>query len=193
VTKLCGLRERKKQQTRAALVDAALALFEAKGFEAATVEEIAAAADVSPRTFFRYFTAKEGVLLAVHDEEFDRLVAALDTGRTTAVPSLAAAVMATVDGDHRRFRRVQELLARTPALRATFLERTVEQERRLVDLLLPADADDRQALRTRLLVAATLAALRVAIESWLTTPDTDCADHVRDALSMLEQGLLATG
>jgi AcrR family transcriptional regulator len=180
VTKLCGLRERKKQQTRAALVDAALTLFEAKGFEATTVEEIAAAADVSPRTFFRYFTAKEGVLLAVHDEEFSRLLDAVD-----GAASLAEAVVSTIDGDHERFRRVQELLARTPALRATFLERTVEQERQLVDKLLPADPSPEQVLRTRLLVAATYAALRVAIETWLTTPGSDCAAHVREAVGLV--------
>ncbi|HEY0498684.1 MAG TPA: TetR family transcriptional regulator [Kutzneria sp.] len=180
MTKLCGLRERKKQQTRAALVDAALALFEAKGFEATTVEEISAAADVSPRTFFRYFTAKEGVLLAVHDEEFARLLDAVDTAST-----LADAVVSTIDGDHERFRRVQELLARTPALRATFLERSVEQERQLVDKLLPAEPTAQQVLRTRLLVAATYAALRVAIETWLTTPDSDCAAHVQEAVAMV--------
>ena len=180
MTKLCGLRERKKQQTRIALVDAALALFEAKGFEATTVEEIAAAADVSPRTFFRYFAAKESVLLAVHDEEFSRLLAAVESGA-----GLAEAVVGTLDGDHERFRRVQSLLARTPALRATFLERAVEQERQLVDKLLPAGAGEREVLRTRLLVAATYAALRVAIEHWLASPDSHCADHVRDALAMV--------
>jgi len=180
MTKLCGLRERKKQQTRLALVDAALTLFETKGFEAATVEEIAAAADVSPRTFFRYFAAKEAVLLAVHDEEFARLMAAVDQA-----PTLADAVIDAIDGDHERFRRVQELLARTPALRATFLQRTVEQEHQLVAKLLPADADPRQVLRTRLLVAATFAALRVAIEDWLGTPGADCADRVREAMGLV--------
>ncbi|MFI9379829.1 TetR family transcriptional regulator [Kutzneria sp. NPDC052558] len=180
MTKLCGLRERKKQQTRMALVDAALALFETKGFEAATVEEIAAAVDVSPRTFFRYFPAKEAVLLAVHDEEFARLMAAVDTA-----PTLAEAVVAAIDGDHDRFRRVQELLARTPALHATFLHRSVEQEHELVARLLPPDADPEQTLRTRLLVAATFAALRVAVEDWLATPGADCAARVRDALALV--------
>lgn len=188
MTKLCGLRERKKQQTRAALVDGALALFEAKSFETATVEEIAAAADVSPRTFFRYFPAKEAVLLAVHDEEFERLLAAVDRGA-----GLAEAIVGSLDDDHERFRRVQELLARTPALRATFLERAVVQERQLVDKLLPANADERQLLRTRLLVAATSAALRVAVEDWLGNPGINCAEHVRDALAMVEQGLVVTG
>jgi AcrR family transcriptional regulator len=63
-----GLRERKKQRTRALLMDAAVDLCNRQGFERTTVDQIAAVADVSPRTFSRYFATKEAVMLAIIDD-----------------------------------------------------------------------------------------------------------------------------
>ena len=67
-----GLRERKKQRTRATLIDAAVELCERQGFERTTVDQIAAIADVSPRTFSRYFATKDAIALALIDEALDR-------------------------------------------------------------------------------------------------------------------------
>jgi AcrR family transcriptional regulator len=66
-----GLRERKKQRTRATLIDAAVELCERQGFERTTVDQIAAIADVSPRTFSRYFPTKDAIALALIDEALE--------------------------------------------------------------------------------------------------------------------------
>lgn len=72
-----GLRERKKVHVREQLTEAATRLFETHGFDLVTVDQIAEAAMVSPRTFFRYFGSKEAVLFADQDEMLDRLRAAI--------------------------------------------------------------------------------------------------------------------
>ena len=68
-----GLRERKKEQTRRTIEEAAFRLFEQRGYQATTVADIAEAADIAPRTFFAYFPSKEAVVFGDFDETFGTL------------------------------------------------------------------------------------------------------------------------
>lgn len=73
-----GLRERKKQRTRATIVDVAARLCSQQGYENTTVDQIAAAADISPRTFSRYFPNKEAVIGALIEDTSEHVAEALN-------------------------------------------------------------------------------------------------------------------
>ena len=85
VSRTSGIRERKKERTRRALVDAAVDLCVRQGYENTTVEQISEVADVSPRTFSRYFGAKDMVFIAVLDDLADAITAEL-VGQPPASP-----------------------------------------------------------------------------------------------------------
>ncbi len=117
---------RRIAQTRRELAAAAARLFIERGYEATTVEDIAAAAGISPRTFFRYLTAKEEVIDDVLEESVALFTAALDARPRTEplLESLRAAgrkslARAVDEGTVELFAVVR----RTPALRARWLAR----------------------------------------------------------------------
>ena len=73
-----GLRERKKRDRRRRIEDVAIDLFVRQGFDATTIEQIAAAADIAPRTFFSYFATKDDLVLADYTDRLDRILAELE-------------------------------------------------------------------------------------------------------------------
>ena len=118
-----GLRERKKAETRQAISDTATRLFEARGFEAVTVAEIAAAANVSAKTVFNYFPAKEDLFFDAEDTVRDALVAAVPDVRALLLdgPVLGALACTWADFHGELYERMRTWTATeygSPALRA---------------------------------------------------------------------------
>ena len=116
-----GLRERKKARTREAIIDAALDLFASKGFEATTIEDIAAAADVSPRTFFRYFESKVDLVMArneAHGDKIGPLIVArpASEGPLEALRQVIQQTMCELLADPSVVRELQVMMG-TPTLR----------------------------------------------------------------------------
>lgn len=191
-----GLRERKKEKTRDALVHSALQQFAERGFERVTVEEITAACDVSPRTFFRYFGSKEDVLFATTDAQKARFVAALREQPVHLAPldALEAAVLA-VAGVYVTEREMvllrHRVLSDTPSLRSRIAERHHTWEREVAaELGRTGRAPDLSAFELRLTIAAATTALRVATDTWIEGGGTcDLRALLVAALDHLREGL----
>ena len=126
VAGLSGLRERKKAKTHLAIQEAALRLFREQGYEATTVEQIAAAAEVSPSTYFRYFPTKEDVV--IHDALDPLLFASFaeqpaELSPIQALRASMAAVFGALTPEELAFEyERQELVLGVPELRARMLD-----------------------------------------------------------------------
>ena len=167
-----GLRERKKERTREAIIDAALDLFERNGYDATTVEDIAAAADVSPRTFFRYFESKLDLIMArstTHSEKgIGPLLAArpADESVLEAVRHVVRTELEHQLDDPLIVREFQVMLT-TPSLRNMAREHFYEEEAGMVGAVsarLGAGEDD---LRARVTAGVIAAALWTAVDCWI--------------------------
>ena len=168
-----GLRERHMDRTRAAIVDAALALFQEQGFTETTVDAIAERADVGRRTFFRYFPAKESVLFHDIDAQIQATIDAL-TARPYDEPPYEA-LLAVLRGSAGRFSEDldrRQLMAKVAHEcdnllvhhRAVVMRRLEDSITAEVARRSGVPADD---LATGAAVAAILAAYGSAIRRWI--------------------------
>ncbi len=187
-----GLRERKKEQKRERLKQAAFDLFAERGFDDVTVDEVADRAEVSKSTLFRYFETKEDLLLVDARMHRDALLRAL-SDRPTDEPVLASLryALQSLAADYQadRLRAVQRnrIIAESPALAARSLERQVAWEDGLAEVILPRLAGEADAeTRAAVLAAAAMAVVRVATRRWIASDDdTEMIDHVLAALDLL--------
>jgi len=194
-TKPMSLRERKKARTRQALAEAALRLFAERGFEATTVADIADAADVSPRTFFTYFPAKEDVLFADTQDRIERIRAALakrapDESSLDALRRAARDILADPTFRPGAQRTHMQVIGANPALGARALQDLLAAEQ-VVAAAIAADLGvDQNDLQPQIAAAAAVNALRGAFMAWfLSGASGDPQPAFDQALDLLEHGL----
>ncbi|MFQ6392613.1 helix-turn-helix domain-containing protein [Nocardia sp. KC 131] len=113
-----ALRDRKRERTRRALLEASVELFEERGYEETTVADIAAAAEVGTRTFFNYFASKEELLFPEQDERVRAAVVAIGSRRPGERPVEVLLRALRAAGDNPGEHLVDDLSARIAALRA---------------------------------------------------------------------------
>ncbi len=176
-----GRRERKKVETRTALLDTAARLFAEQGFAATTVKQITDAVDVAERTFFRYFDSKEDLLLPHVVALFEMLRAAvaerpLDEAPLTSIHAAATAVLCAGAAGG-RLRPLAELDPTTTPVPGRLVRAFMEWEVGLAELLsdrfvaLGADAGDPEvSFRASVAARVGVSAVRAAILRVRTGP-----------------------
>ncbi|MGH3677917.1 MAG: TetR family transcriptional regulator [Mycobacterium sp.] len=185
-------RARKKAATKLAIQEQALRLFVEKGYDATTVDEIAAAAGVSHMTFFRYFPRKEAV---VEYDEYDPLIEELIAARPADEPPLTALHSAirvglenVLETDREALLIRTRLVLRNPVLRA----RNVMAQDETRDLFARALA--RRAglpepdLAATVQASAALGAIGPAIMAWAESDDADLVGVIDEAFAALAVG-----
>ncbi|WP_417801251.1 TetR/AcrR family transcriptional regulator [Streptomyces chlorus] len=211
-----GLRGRKKRETRAALVAAAVRLAAEHGAENVTVDAISEAVGVSPRTFFNYFDSRDEAFVMVGAESGVRvrqavLAAPADVSPLVALRDALAAELGEVEQQHELWRLYSEVLRRSPHLLARSVGAHIEDEFILAETLAerigagsPLFTGDRPPFETaegqlrrqalglypRLLASVGTTAVRVAVEYWCVRQDESTFEAVfRTVFDHLAAGL----
>jgi AcrR family transcriptional regulator len=178
-------RQRKKTATRDRIRANALRLFGEQGYDATTVEQIAAAAGVSHMTFFRYFPTKEDVALS---DSYDPLIAALLAQTPPTWPltqriraALLQGLAQVYDTDRDALLAHNKLIVSTPVLRERLWADQMATQRLILQALGP-----RPSFQTRVIVAASLAAASTAVLTWVENNGTpELPDLINQAFQTL--------
>ncbi|MCF6422091.1 MULTISPECIES: TetR family transcriptional regulator [Amycolatopsis] len=187
-----GLRERKKARTRAAIQSHALRLFTAQGYAETTIEQIAAAAEVSQSTFFRYFPTKEDTVL------YDRLDPVLmrafveqpaELTPLQAVRAACAQVFARLDAEESELERArQRLVFSVPELRNRMIEHIAAGLGMLAEAAAERAGRDPGDFTVRVWSGAVIGVVFAAYFSAAEAPE-NLVDVIDKAVTLLEDGL----
>lgn len=185
-----SLTERRREATRFEIAEASAALFSERGYEATTVDDIARAAGISLRTFYRYCPAKEDALTPVLTAGVATLVEELalrPEGEPLTEAVQAAFTTATAGARYEepgQTVRLIQVMSRVPAIRLRWLAAARAMQDRLIPVLALRTGRSESALETRLLSAVLIDAVTVALEHW-------AAEDGRDPLPAVSARALA--
>ncbi len=183
-----GLAVRKKERTKRQLAEAAAALFSERGYAGTTIDDIAAAVDVSPRTFFRYFPTKEDLVVAIGATSLDQFFEALkdrppQESLQVALREAVRHSLAAGWEDTAKVRSFLALLRDTPALRARWLEEAYGNRDRMAEIIALRTNTDPSDLRNLLIAGAITLTINTALQVWADQ------DAEADASSFVYRGL----
>jgi AcrR family transcriptional regulator len=193
-----GRRERKKLATRRALEESAMRLFTDKGFDGTTVEEIADAADVSARTFFRYFATKDEVLFGDHEPRLEAMRALLEQRPADEPIMVSLEALLRGLGDMLVAQRERVLVqsevskARVQVL-GLFRQHQEEMNEVIISFVAARLQDDGQVrMRARVVASAAMGAYLAASSEWLRSDGAEDMTRLMDeALEALRTVLVA--
>ncbi|HEY0302962.1 MAG TPA: TetR family transcriptional regulator [Rhizomicrobium sp.] len=164
-----GLRARKRAETRARIIEAALKLFVKRGFDGTTLDDIAADAGISRRTFFHYFESKEDLAFAWLDSSTDDIVAAVgreDAGLPMLTMAANAMLACATPFPRAEAFALARLVNETPALRDRSQMKYGRLEAALAEALAARKGLKKDDLKARLAAMTAAGALRVASQRW---------------------------
>jgi AcrR family transcriptional regulator len=189
-----SLRERHTERTRDAIVAAAFELFAAKGFAETTIDEIAERADIAPRTFFRYFPAKEAVLFHNSEHQVDEAVAMLRARPADETPyESLLAVLRSIAAEVAHGDKREIMLAKFAAENDRLFEhhRAVVMcrfEESITDVLKERAGEQADDLATDAAVAAVLATFGTAMRAWIRSGAKDDLELILERCVTAAQG-----
>jgi AcrR family transcriptional regulator len=187
-----GLRERKKQKTRESIQRTALRLFEKQGYEETTIEQIAAAAEISPSTFFNYFPTKEDVVLFdAYDPVAIRMFLErpkdepLEVGLREVLKNLAA----LFESDERMILARGRFFFEVPALRARLWDELERAQPLILEMLAERTGRSADDFELRVATRVVTAAILEASKEWMRSNGRHrLADLANRALAVVESG-----
>jgi AcrR family transcriptional regulator len=194
---VAGLTARRKERTRQQLAETAAALFYERGYDQTTIEDIAAAVEVSPRTVYRYFATKEDLVVALGQANSAVFLAALrdrpgDEPLFQAVRAAVAAALAPKWQEAWRVRAFLTLIRDNPVLRARWVLEAYDDQRQLAEAV--GARLGHKCRASDLVVAGAISmAINTALQQWAEKEPVATPERFVDrALAQLTEPLLPT-